>query len=129
MSGEAKRELSSGRVAHHHNSGGIEVVTLGDLGQETIGVCDVFECARPSSAGISNTAVFNIPSSESFCSQLSAEMASMPQIVFRAPKAPMDIHYYSGRFFTFGFTFGKTKLSELIGVLAVGEACVGWRRG
>src|SRR5437667_12669909 len=55
-------------------------------------------------------------------------MASMTQIVFRAPKAPIDIHYYSGRFFTFGFTLGKTKLSELIGVLAVGEACIGWRR-
>jgi len=125
MRGEAKRELPASRVAHHYDSGGIEVVTLGNLRQETIGVGDVFECSRPSSSGISYTAVFNIPGSESFGGQGSTEVASMREIVLRAPKASMDIHYYSGRFV--GFILGKAKLSELVGILAVGEACVGWR--
>ena len=127
MSGEAKSELSAGGVAHHQDFCRVEVVALCDLREVPKSVADVFEGAGPTSAGVADATVFDVPGGEACGGQGSAEMSGVGEIVPGAPEASMDVHHHR----EWAFSFGQAKLGKLIGVGAVGEASVGgrWREG
>lgn len=94
---EAKRKLASRGVAHHQHSRGIEVVTFCDLRDEAIPVRDVFECAGPSTTGIADAPVFQIPGRNSVSGERGTQVPGVRKIIFGAPEASMDVHHYRER--------------------------------
>ena len=97
---------------------------LGNLGQETIGVGDVFECPRPSSSGISYTAVLNIPTNEASLRERRARETRMLEIVAGTPEPAMNEH----RRGKWPITLGKAQIAELIFIVAVAQPRVSqWR--
>ncbi len=88
---EAKRKLASRGVAHHEHSRGIEIVTFCDLRDEAISVRDVFECAGPSTTGIADAPVFQVPGRNSLPGESGTQVPGVRKIVFGAPEASMDV--------------------------------------
>ena len=84
---------------------------------------NVFEGAWPTSAGIADAAILDVPGGNAFRGQRGAEVSAVGQIVLGAPVASVDGHHHRER----AFGFGKAKICELIGIGAVGETGIGWR--
>lgn len=125
-SGEAESEVASGGVA-----GDAEVVQVepGDgivfvLAQSVVGAADVFKRSRPAAAGISHATVLHIPGRDAGVFQRVAKMTGVSKVVFGAPETAVDKENDRMR----AFSGGKACLDELIRVLPVRKAQIGFRR-
>ena len=91
VSGEAERELASGRVPHHDDSGCIQVMPLGILQKKLIGRTDVGKRSGPRPTFVAHAPEFEIGCSQSLRSQRCAEVPGVIEIVFRPPVTSVDI--------------------------------------
>ena len=91
VSGQAERELASGRVPHHDDSGCIQVMPLGILQKKLIGRTDVGKRSGPRPTFVAHAPEFEIGCSQSLRSQRCAEVPGVIEIVFRPPVTSVDI--------------------------------------
>src|SRR5579862_1303463 len=91
------------------------------FGQMLRAGADVVQGAGPTTAGLADAAVFEIPGGESGGSEGGAEMAGVAEIVGGAPVTAVQENDGGVR----TFVFGDAEVAELIGVGAVGDAGVG----
>jgi hypothetical protein len=123
MRGEAKRQLSSGGVAHHNNPFWVELIVACDLRKKTAAIDNVFERRGPSAAGISDAAVFDIPGGASSLRECRTQMAGVKEVVLSPPISAVDVHHHgNGHFLSFCW---KPKVAELVRVRTVSKAIIG----
>src|SRR5262249_5759718 len=120
---EAERKLTSGGVPDHKDSRRIEIVAFCDLRDEAIPVRDVFECAGPSTTGITDAPVFQIPGGDSLPGECGTQVPGVRKIILGAPEASMNVH----RNRKWSFALGQSQIAELIRIGAVGQANIGGR--
>src|SRR5215469_3825128 len=124
MRGKSKCQLPPGRVPEYEDAPGVDGILAGKLAQELVSGGHVFKAARPSSSGITNTPVFEIPGDKARFRERGAEKARMPKVVSRAPEAAVDKHRSGER----PRTLRQPQVAELIFVVAVTETRISRRR-
>ncbi len=122
--GETKRELASGGVSHHQKLMGIEVALAGALQEEVVGVANVGEGVGPGSAFIANPAILKVGGGGAFAGERGTEVGGVVEVVLRTPEASVNIDDCRMR----PLRLGKTKVSELIRIGAVGDTGIRGRR-
>src|SRR5438105_3733187 len=115
MCRERQRELSSGRMSENDDALGIDGIFACQLAQKLVSRSYVFKAARPSSTGIPDTAVLEVPGNEAGLRECRAEKARMLEIIAGTPKAPMDEHCSS----EWARAFRHPEIAELILIVAV----------
>ncbi len=103
---------------------GIEVVLAGVLQEEVVGAANVSEGVGPGSSFVANAAILKVGGGDAFAGERGAEVAGVVEVVLSAPKASMDINDCGMR----PLRLRNTKVSELIGIGAVGDTGVSGRR-
>ena len=85
---------------------------------------DIVKRTRPPAALISHTAIFDVPCRGTGFCQSGAQVACMPEIVGRSPKATMNEHHER----VGALTLRHAQIAELIGIRAVSQASIrfGW---
>jgi hypothetical protein len=134
--GEPESELASGGVADDDDSREIEVVGGGELGEGVGSGADILIRAGPASAGVADTAVFDVPGGDALLSQCAGEWAEkregghfLGQPVERSgPAAAVDDDGDGEVSSRGGGDLGNAEFAELERVGAVGDAGSG-RRG
>jgi hypothetical protein len=124
MSREAQSQLPASGMAHHHHPLRARVVSSGLLPNVSICGADVGERPRPSAAFVADATILQIKRGETGFAQSVAQVSGMSEIIFRAPKAAVQIQ--QNRVNT--LPRRKTNLDKLRGIATVGLALIGWRR-
>jgi hypothetical protein len=89
--------------------------------QRSVGAADVLKSSGPSAAGISHATVFHVPGGDASIFQRVAKMTGVSEVVFGTPEAAVDEENDGMR----ALPGGKTRVDELIWVLAVRKAQIG----
>ena len=111
-------------MSENDQAPGINRVSAGQLPQELISGGYVFKASGPASAGISDTAVLNIPTNEASLRERRARETRMLEIVAGTPEPAMNEH----RRGKWPVTLGKAQIAELIFIVAVAQPRVSqWR--
>lgn len=122
---KTESELAPGRVSGSTEAGEIKLrlsVLLVIILQQAVCSADVFKGPRPSATWIANAAVFDVPCGNAGRFQCLAEMAGVSEIVFSTPVAAVNQEYN----WVPAFARGKAHINELIGVLTIVQAKIGF---
>src|SRR5437764_13758019 len=124
MGSQCQCQLSTGRMSEDDDAADIDGIFSCQLTERLVARSHIFEAARPSSPGIADASIFNVPCDEARLSQSAAGKAGMREVVASAPETSVDKH--CGR--KMSRAFGQAQIAELVFVISVPQASASWRR-
>jgi len=98
-------------------------VVAGVLQEEVVGAANVSEGVGPGSSFVANAAILKVGGGDAFASECDAEVAGVVEVVLCTPEASVNIDDCGMR----PLRLGKTKISELMRIGAVGDTGVSGR--
>src|SRR5947209_3000024 len=124
MGSQCQCQLSTGRMSEDDDAAGIDGIFSCQLTKKLVARSHIFEAARPSSPGIADASIFNVPGDEARFGQRAAGKAGMREVIASAPETSMDKH--GSR--KMSRAFGQAQIAELVLVISVPQASVSRRR-